>query len=431
MSGIALARNLTDAGYRVLVLEGRDRVGGRLNSTTTVAPGSHVDLGAMWIHDGIAGRNPLYDLVVSLGLKVSPRQDYGSIATFSYTGQRTNRSSFGRMFSSWYSQLQPALARLKGATPADNRSFGDVYGEWLAANTQFTAADRGQANMMMNTNYQSLLNGNVTQLSVARLGDAKSIPAVDVMLKDGFPALVDALVAKGGLDIRKNTVVTSVQQDGDGVIVATADGTNYTAPYVVMTQTLGTLKAGDIVFDPELPPEKLQAIEEMGFGVLDKALFVFDKPFWDTSVDFLLREMPDWSGRWSIFLNYHKLFGWPILAAIHVADTARELEKLTDEQVIGEGMAVLRQLYPGAPQPVQTAFTRWAAEPLSRGAYSYFAVGNPKNITRTLAQPHGRVLFAGEATSDKPATVLGAYLSGLREAERLRTLLGKPTGTSA
>ncbi len=44
-----------------------------------------------------------------------------------------------------------------------------------------------------------------------------------------------------------------------------------------------------------------------GFGVLDKALFVFDKPFWDTSVDFLLRERPDWSGRWSIFLNYHKL----------------------------------------------------------------------------------------------------------------------------
>ncbi|KAI7844576.1 hypothetical protein COHA_001934 [Chlorella ohadii] len=368
MSGIALARNLTDAGYRVLVLEGRDRTGGRLNSTTTALPDSHVDLGAMWIHDGIAGRNPLYDLVLKLGLKVSPRQDYGSR-------------------------------------------------EWLAANTQFTTSDRGQANMMMNTNYQSLLNGNITQLSVARLGDAKSIPAVDVMLRDGFPALIDALVAKGGLDIRMSTIVTSVQQDEDGVVVATADGTNYTAPYVVMTQTLGTLKAGDISFDPELPTEKLQAIEDMGFGVLDKALFVFDKPFWDTSVDFLLRERPDWSGRWSIFLNYHKLFGWPILAAIHV--------------VISEGMSVLRQLYPGAPDPIQSAFTRWAAEPLSRGAYSYFAVGNPKNITRTLAEPHGRVLFAGEATSEKPATVLGAYLSGLREAERLRGLLGKPTSTNA
>lgn len=138
------------------------------------------------IHDGIAGRNPLYDLVVSLGLKVSPRQDYGSIATFTYAGQRTNRSQFGRMFSSWYTQLQPALTRLRGAPPADDRSFADVYGkygagaakhechcgiqawqqawhgiwasypaardslpagQWLANNTQFTAADIGQANM--------------------------------------------------------------------------------------------------------------------------------------------------------------------------------------------------------------------------------------------------------------------------------------------
>jgi len=100
-------------------------------------------------------------------------------------------------------------------------------------------------------------------------------------------------------------------------------------------------------------------------------------------------------------------------------------------------MSVLRQLYPGAPDPIQSAFTRWAAEPLSCGAYrcedchmqslagqprsprlpkvdayhrtaspahSYFAVRNPKNIARTLAEPHGRVLFAGEATSEKPAT---------------------------
>ena len=139
-------------------------------------------------------------------------------------------------------------------------------------------------------------------------------------------------------------------------------------------------------------------------------------------------------------------------------------------QVIAEGMSVLRQMYPGAPDPVQSAFTRWAAEPFSRGAYrcllccavlcgavlccavlcgeggsrhnrpvccstecrglqhsrrrkatpstlcyrqqhslhpsthSYFAVGNTKTITRTLAEPHGRVLFAGEATSEKPAT---------------------------
>lgn len=213
----------------------------------------------------------------------------------------------------------------------------------------------------------------------------------------------------------------------------------------------------------------------------------------------------------AIFLNYHKLQGWPALAAIHVADTARALEALTDEQVVEEGLAALRRMYGAAavPAPVQANVTRWAADPFSLGSYSYFAVGNPKNITgarkqavppphdhglpaaclrdtavpqptprllpplplppacraAALAEPTGRVLWAGEATSTKPATgkgaeanavchgtssdcggrelrerptppaslppptphpsptVLGAYLSGLREAARLQELL--------
>lgn len=74
----------------------------------------------------------------------------------------------------------------------------------------------------------------------------------------------------------------------------------------------------------------------------------------------------------------HKLFGWPILAAIHVADTARALEQLSDAQVIGEGMAALRQMYPGAPDPLQANVTRWAADPFARGAYRCGAGGVPQ-----------------------------------------------------
>lgn len=59
----------------MLVLEGRDRAGGRLNSTSIASiPGAHVDLGAMWIHNAIPGRNELYDLAARLGLAMSPRQ---------------------------------------------------------------------------------------------------------------------------------------------------------------------------------------------------------------------------------------------------------------------------------------------------------------------------------------------------------------------
>lgn len=98
-------------------------------------------------------------------------------------------------------------------------------------------------------------------------------------------------------------------------------------------------------------------------------------PLTDASAPTLLRR--------AIFLNYYKLFKWPALAAIHVADTARALEALTDAEVIEEGLGVLRAQFGASsvPTPIQSNVTRWAADSFSLGAYSFFAIGNPKNIT--------------------------------------------------
>jgi lysine-specific histone demethylase 1 len=92
--------------------------------------------------------------------------------------------------------------------------------------------------------------------------------------------------------------VTGIEQGAGSVTVTTASGANFTARYAILTASLGVLKDGAIDFQPPLLPAKLAAIDEMGFGVLDKAVFVFDAPFWDEQADFILRQMDDWSGRW-------------------------------------------------------------------------------------------------------------------------------------
>ena len=89
-----------------------------------------------------------------------------------------------------------------------------------------------------------------------------------------------------------------------------------------------------------------------------------------------------------------------------------------------ELLAALRVIYPTLPDPLEFYATRWYEDPWSRGAYSYYAVDNPKNITQTIGEAAGRVLFAGEAASGKPGTVLGAYLSGLDRADQLFEKLG-------
>ena len=74
-----------------------------------------------------------------------------------------------------------------------------------------------------------------------------------------------------------------------------------------------------------------------------------------------------------------------------------------------------------APEPTGALVTRWAADPYARGSYSFLAVGSSPADLRALAEPVGeRLLFAGEATHEEFfATVHGAYMSGIREAERI------------
>jgi len=102
---------------------------------------------------------------------------------------------------------------------------------------------------------------------------------------------------------------------------------------------------------------------------------------------------------------------------------ARAVEDLAEDRVAARALAVLRRIYGSGnvPEPVGVALTRWGRDPFSYGSYSHVPVGASLADYRRLAEPvAGRLFFAGEATSDVyPATVHGAFLTGVREAERI------------
>ena len=75
-------------------------------------------------------------------------------------------------------------------------------------------------------------------------------------------------------------------------------------------------------------------------GLLNKLVLVFPSVFWDKQSDFILREMEDRSGLWSVFLNYNKALGMPVLVALNAAETAQGLESMTDQEVVEGAMKV-------------------------------------------------------------------------------------------
>lgn len=248
------------------------------------------------------------------------------------------------------------------------------------------------------------------------------------------------------LDVRTNKIVTSISYDATGssnrkAVIHCEDGEKFTADHVVYTGSLGTLKHRTINFDPPLPEWKLGAIDRLGFGVMNKVVLVFDEPFWDSERDMfgLLREptvqnsmdQEDYAanrGRFYLFWNCMKTTGLPVLIALMAGDAAHQAENTPDAEIIADVTSQLRNVFKHAvvPDPLETIITRWASDKFTRGSYSYVAAEALPDDYNFMAQHVGNLHFAGEATcGTHPATVHGAYLSGLRAAsEVIESIMG-------
>jgi monoamine oxidase len=121
-------------------------------------------------------------------------------------------------------------------------------------------------------------------------------------------------------------------------------------------------------------------------------------------------------------VNLARVTGEPVLLAFAAAELGRRVDTWSDAEVVASAMAAARAMY-GADTPDPTAWqiTRWGADPLARGSYSFNALGSDPDMRDHLAQPvDDRVFLAGEATERTFfATVHGAHLSGVRAAQQV------------
>ena len=247
------------------------------------------------------------------------------------------------------------------------------------------------------------------------------------------------------LDIRTGKNVASVAYTpGAGpqlCKVQCVDGEVLKASQVILTAPLGVLKSGSVAFRPSLPSWKTGPIQRLGFGILNKVVLVFGKAFWDVNQDMvgLLRDSwPSSSlvqeeytgrrGRCYLFWNCVKTSGRPVLIGLMAGDAAQQTTHFKDGELVQEACEQLASMYnlPHAPRPSESIVTRWQNDEFAKGTYSYVGPDCLPSDYDDMARPVGNLHFAGEATcGTHPATVHGAYISGLRAAsEVIDDLLG-------
>lgn len=402
-AGLAAADALSRAGRHVLVLEARDRVGGRCFTRRMAGLDIPVELGAEFIHGEARSTRKL--------LRAA-----GVRAIESGRQQRTLED--GR------------LRRADGFAEAQRA----VYGASLDADISFAEFLRGRKvpektkalAAMMVMGFDAADPADVSARSIidewgegGELGDSQPRP------QGGYGPLFDwlarSLVVRG-VSIRLQRVVQRVEWRRGVVAVR---GRFLGEPFLVrakravITLPLGALQSGYVRFAPSIRKEG--ALRKLASGPVIRVAMRFDRAFWEANargVAFFHNPQAPFPTFWTPLPMRA-----PLLTAWAGGPKAERLTGAPESKLLGHALASVRSVFPRAPEPAAACVQDWAQDPFARLGYSYVRVGGESGRAE-LAEPVANTLFfAGEATeAEEPGTVAGALRSGARAARQILEL---------
>lgn len=402
ISGIAAAKKLKANGFNVLVLEAQDKIGGRLRTNRTL--GVAFDEGASWIH-GTNG-NPITTLAKQAGMNTAFTDDE-SLVCYDINGILRSDA----VFNAAEAELETILSTLKNSG-SGTQSFETVF------NNLHPSKVNDRLWKFLLSTYVTFDLGDLDKVSSTLYDEGEEFSGEERIAINGYDTIPNYLA--NGLSVQLNQRVSKIDYL-ETKIKITHNGTVTEVDYVIVTVPLGVLKSGNIEFIPALPSTKQNAIEKVGMNCVNKFLVTWDTAFWDNEQYICYTsEIRD---KFNYFVNVKKFQpSVNSLMTFAYADYARQTETMTDAQIIDEIMAHLRDIYGNSiPNPTNMIRTKWQTNENSLGAYSYTQVGTEMQHFDDLAEEiQDKLFFAGEHTHiDYFSTAHGAYLSGIREADKV------------
>ncbi len=398
-AGLGAAHACARDGKRFVVLEARDRIGGRV--FTDVSLGAPFDAGAYYIH--WAERNPWRKIAADLGVNVRDENTIPAGEWLNFeNGARIERAGRRRQF-----------AELSRRFDTDQSEVPDVsFTQRVADAPDLLPGAQGMARMAVGDEAE-----RISALDYARLWSGD-----DLIAPDGYGSLVQRFGAQ--VPVKLNTAVTHIRWDGQGVVVESAAG-RLTARAAIVTVPVGVLSRGTIRFSPDLPAVTQEGLGGLAMGALTKIGLRFDGTRFGLPMNSnLWDEIPGAGG-----VNFEC---WPfdrnLIVAIFGGDFARSVLSQGEQAAAG---IMLDRLSALLGEEARRAFlgasvNGWATDPFAMGCYSH-ALPGQAGARAKLALPVGdRIWFAGEATAagdgdfGAAMTAGGAFLAGEAAARAIR-----------
>jgi monoamine oxidase len=429
-AGLSAARALSEAGRSVLVLEARDRVGGRIWTRHEIGAGVPIELGAEFIH----GQNPpTFDLLNEAGeTVVEVRGPHWTLLQ----GKVQKRTD------DLFHQVSRALQA------RDFRSAGDISFEDFLAEGEHDGLSR-EAGALARRFVQGFDAADPSRVSTQSIAEewisSGMVEGPQFRPLRGYSSILTTLTGKldrGRAHLQLQTVVETVNWRRGAVEI---EGQFMDRPFritamkAIITVPVGVLQrppgaAAVIQFKPGLE-QKRAALAGVVSGAVLKVVLHFRSAFWEELDHGRYRDASFFHSLETPFPTFWTSMPArsPVINAWIGGPPASVLSEKTDPEIAHEAVASLRKMFGASVAAAQTELEaayvhNWQHDPFACGAYSYIAVGHNDSARRDLAAPIDDTLFfAGEATDTEgePTTVTGALQSGVRVAREVDESIAK------
>ncbi len=389
-AGIAAGRRLHDAGIDCLIVEARDRLGGR--AFTVAGPGRHaLDLGCGWLHS--ADQNEWTAIARAQGRTIDDTPPPWARSSVGF--RPGEQQDYHRAFDAFERRIGALAVAERDVAVAAALEPGARWNGLIGAVVTFISG--GEAAEVSALDYENYAHTDVNWRVVEGYG------ATIAAHGEGVPAAFGAAVRR-------------IDHSGRRLKIETATGT-IAADRAIVTLPTTVLAAMETLFAPALPG-KIAAAHDLPLGLDDKLFIALDRAEEFEKDSRLFGAKDD-----SRTAAYHiRPFGRPMIEAFFGGANARALEAEGEGAFFDFAVTELTEFFgndlAGRLKPI--TMHRWAADPFARGAYSYAVPGRAGRRAELAAPVDDRLFFAGEACSRHDySTAHGAYRTGLAAAEQV------------
>ncbi len=408
LAGLSAAFKLKNAGWEVTLLDGRNRIGGRVFSHTFKDTNLVCELGAEWVGES---HERLHALCGDFKIPLQKHQFEDSLmqnGKVSAKGQWGFSDGAKKAFADMIAGYEKLTALQKANL--DKRDW------WThLENIGFSRDDLIIRDLMDSTDFGESIRNVSAFAALAEYAESSPNNEMDYKMTGGNSRLVEELAARVGKEnIKLEKRVTDIVQSR-GIVTVAAGNDLYKADACICTAPVPSLRK--IKFDPPLPAAHTAAAEKLGYARIIKNSVLFDERFWkaenfsmvtDTTSHYYFHSTQNQPGKQGILTAY---------AVGDKADVLASQDDMRRQTIVARDLIDYSWSAPNLSRGI--ASYAWQRDEFTKGAYAIYGPGEWFGLKPILARPHLKVLFAGEHIADWQGFMEGAVESGEAAAAAL------------